>query len=116
MGEGWKDRVEETGTEERVGLCGGDGYLEDGLIGDLRSSRVWRKAGTYKDAGAWTRNLRSTGSWRISYRRCRERGRWSPLMFLSRYQLPHASLRMMQGSLGWNCQFRCIDSKSFQKF
>ena len=45
MGEGWEDRVEETGTEEGVGLCGGYGYLEDGLIRDLRDTRVWRKAG-----------------------------------------------------------------------
>ena len=45
MGEGRKERVEETGAEEGVGFCGGDGYLEDGLVGNLRGSRVWRKAG-----------------------------------------------------------------------
>ena len=45
MGEGRKERVEETGAEEGFGLCGGHGYLEDGLVGNLRDSSVWRKAG-----------------------------------------------------------------------
>ena len=40
MGERWKHGVEEAGKEEGVGCCGGDGYLEDGLVGHLKGSRA----------------------------------------------------------------------------